>query len=200
MAYIGVQPPTQKGGRVLIKSMEASGESAINFVDGADGVVFDTTYDSYEWHWVSIHPSSNGVTFMFQVNATDDAGGGFDTSTITSTYWRAKHHEDDSASGLDYIDAYDLANSTDFQILPNETGNEDDESTSGVLKIFNAGSTVLSKNFIARASNAHHSNISMDNFVAGYINDTTAIDEISFKFTSGTVDGGEMYMYGVKNA
>ena len=40
----------------------------------------------------------------------------------------------------------------------------------------------------------------MDNFVAGYINDTTAIDEISFKFTSGTVDGGEMYMYGVKNA
>ena len=111
-----------------------------------------------------------------------------------------KHHEDDSASGLDYIDAYDLANSTDFQILPNETGNEDDESTSGVLKIFNAGSTVLSKNFISRSSNAHHNNISMDNFVAGYINDTTAIDEISFKFTSGTVDGGEMYMYGVKNA
>ena len=32
---------------------------------------------------------------------------------------------------------------------------------------------------------------------AGYINTTNAIDEISFKFDSGNIDAGTIYMYGV---
>jgi hypothetical protein len=37
----------------------------------------------------------------------------------------------------------------------------------------------------------------MDCFIAGYINDTTAIDEIDFKFSSGTIGGGTIKMFGV---
>ena len=41
---------------------------------------------------------------------------------------------------------------------------------------------------------------SIDNHTAGYINTTSAIDEIDFKFASGNIDAGTIYMYGVKNA
>ena len=53
------------------------------------------------------------------------------------------------------------------------------------------------KHFIARFNDAHPSDITMDCFIAGYINDTTAIDEIDFKFSSGAIDDGEIKMYGV---
>jgi hypothetical protein len=34
-------------------------------------------------------------------------------------------------------------------------------------------------------------------FISGYINTTSAIDEISFKFDSGNIDTGEIKMYGL---
>jgi hypothetical protein len=40
------------------------------------------------------------------------------------------------------------------------------------------------------------SDYSNDQFVAGYINDTTAIDEIQFKMDSGNFDG-VIQMYGI---
>ncbi len=39
-----------------------------------------------------------------------------------------------------------------------------------------------------------------DNYVAGYINTTSAIDEIQFKFESGNIDAGTIKLYGIKEA
>ena len=39
--------------------------------------------------------------------------------------------------------------------------------------------------------------VSVDAFAAGYINTTSAIDEISFKFDSGNIDDGTIKMFGV---
>jgi hypothetical protein len=36
-----------------------------------------------------------------------------------------------------------------------------------------------------------------DEFVAGYFNVTGAIDEVSFKMSSGNIDAGTIKMYGV---
>jgi hypothetical protein len=36
-----------------------------------------------------------------------------------------------------------------------------------------------------------------ETYVAGYVNTTTAIDEISFKFLSGNIDAGTFKLYGV---
>ena len=38
---------------------------------------------------------------------------------------------------------------------------------------------------------------SVDTHIAGYINTTSAIDEISFKFSSGNIDAGTIKMFGV---
>ena len=201
MSYIGVQPKTRKNGsRVLIASLEADGDSSLTFVDGTNDVVMDSTYDAYEWHFINMHPATDNVTFGFQVNATDDAGGGYDTSQISSSYFRAKHNEDGSATALGYITAFDQANGTGYQELPNEVGNDNDQSTSGILTLYDPSSTTYVKHFIARCNDALSSNITMDCYVTGYINDTTAIDEISFKFSSGNIDAGEIHMYGVNHA
>ena len=43
----------------------------------------------------------------------------------------------------------------------------------------------------------HADSYTMECYGAGYINTTSAIDEISFKFESGNIDAGTIYMYGV---
>lgn len=185
--------------KTLIKTTGAisSGTGTVTFADGASSVVFDNTYKVYEFHFINVHPVTDNVTFGFQVNATD--GAGFNDSAITSTYFRAKHGESGTTHRhLDYIAAFDLANvANTYQVLPNEVGNDDDQSTSGVLTLYDPSSTTYVKHFIARFNDAHPSDITMDCFIAGYINDITAIDEIDFKFSSGAIDDGEIKMYGV---
>jgi hypothetical protein len=36
-----------------------------------------------------------------------------------------------------------------------------------------------------------------DNFCSGYINTTSAIDEIQFKMSSGNMDAGDICLYGL---
>ena len=164
--------------------------------DGGATVEFDIPagYASIEWHFYNIHPATDNVTFGFQVNAA--GGSGYD-EYITSSYFRAKHNEDDSATGLDYIGDFDQAQTQLYQVLPNEVGNDNDQSTSGVLTMYAPSSTYV-KHFTARFSDAHPSDIAMDCVIGGYINSITAIDQISFKFSSGNIQAGTIRMYGVR--
>ena len=188
--------------KTLIKTSGAisAGTSAVTFVDGASGVVFDNTYSVYEFHFVNIHPETNATHFGFQVNATDDAGGGYDTSLITSTYFDAYHNEAGSAANVAYGGSYDLAQSAAQQVLADNVGGAsgaDDESCSGVLTIYDPSSTTYVKHFMSRAHVYHQADYSTDGYIAGYINDTTAIDEIKFYMSSDAIDAGEIKMFGV---
>ena len=57
--------------------------------------------------------------------------------------------------------------------------------------------SLVYKHFIARLNNYHASDYSVDAYVAGYFNTTSAIDAIQFKMSSGNFDG-IIKMYGVK--
>ena len=181
----------------LIKTQTASNSAYLDFIDGTSDVVFDGTYDEYMFVLTDLGPATNDVSLGFQVNATDDAGGGFDTSLITSTYFTAHHYEDDSTTGLAMSGAtFILEQDADFQFITQSQGNGADESASCILHIFNPSSTTYVKHFYARSSSLHQINAAQDGFIAGYINDTTAIDEISFKMSSGNFDG-VIQMYGI---
>ena len=180
----------------LIKTLTASGSASLAFVDGAASVVFDSTYDEYMFVCTDIGPATDEASFLFQVNATDDAGGGYDTSLITSTFFRAYHHEDDSAAVLEYVAADDLAQSASFQKISHNIGNGADESAVCILHIFSPSSTTYVKHFYSRSHEYHAGNVAEQCFVAGYINDTTAIDEIQFKMSSGNFDG-VIQLYGI---
>ena len=78
--------------------------------------------------------------------------------------------------------------------------NEADDNLSGVLTLYNPSSTTYSKNFIATVNYNHHSSKYTQNvYITGYVNTTSAIDEIQFKMDSGNIDDGVITMYGIKN-
>ena len=185
------------GAMTLIKTITASSDSTISFVDGSSDVVLDSTYPIYMFTFNNIHPATNGVHFSFQGNAA--GGSGFD-ETITSTAFFAQHREDDSSTSLDYRGDDDLAQSTSFQRLSESLGNANDESLSGTLQIFNPSSTTFVKHFIATINYIHQSDRSYNFYIAGYFNTASAIDEIHFKMSSGNVDSGTIKLYGIKDS
>ena len=179
----------------LIKTLTASNSAALAFVDGASDVIFDSTYDEYMFVFTDIGPATNDSHFGFQVNATDDAGGGYDTSLITSTGFYVDHSEGDASNGPTFGGG-NLAQSANNKIIIDSMGGAADESGAGILHLFNPSSTTYVKHFYSRANSYRADDYYFDQYKAGYINDTTAIDEIQFKMSSGNFDG-VIQMYGI---
>lgn len=173
----------------LISTHTASADSSIDITSG-----IDSTYDSYEFHFVNIHPATNDIYYTFQVNA-DGASGFNETMTTTSFY--SIHAEDGSGGALAYHTSYDQAQGTAYQAIAIGGGNGADESCSGILTLYDPSSTTFVKHFISQGTAYHHANKTITTYAAGYINTTSAIDEISFKFSSGNTDAGTIKMFGV---
>jgi len=185
------------GAMTLIKTLTASSSATLSFVDGADSVVLDSTYPIYVFKYINMHPATDDQSYTFQGSINTGSGYGVN---ITSSVFRAYHLENDGASELGYLDAYDLAQSTSFQKLGQTVGNGNDESISGELTLFNPSSTTFVKHFMARNSHYGYSNYAGDGFTAGYFNTTSAIDAIQFKFASGNTDSGKIKLYGIKDS
>jgi len=174
----------------FISSVTASNSSTLEFTSG-----INSTYDVYEFHFINIHPANDAVDLRFQVNA--DGGSGYNEAMATS-FFRTKHHEDGSAQEIAYIAGYDRAPSdATFQPLGNGTSTDATHSTSGILTLYAPSNTTHVKHFLAQLVEAHESDIIMDTYVAGYVNTTTAIDEIQFKMSAGSIATGEIRMYGL---
>ena len=185
---------TGLGSMTFIKKVTASSSATISFVDGTSDVVLDDTYKEYLFTFNNIHPATDAKKFQFQGNA---AGGSGYNETITSTAFRAFHFEDDSNTSLAYRGDIDQAQGTNFQTLIEKLGNGNDESGSGFLRIFNPSSTTFVKHFMAQTNEYNSENVTVTNFVSGYFNTTSAIDEIQFKMDSGNIDAGDICLYGI---
>jgi hypothetical protein len=182
------------GALTLIKSITASASASISFVDGTDGVVLDGTYSSYVFSFNNMHSSAND---SFQFNMSTDGGSNYNV-TKTTTYFEAVHDEADTAASLAYKTARDLAQSTAFQILANEVGTDNDQNASGSLTLFNPSSTVFVKHFIANFNSTFSGDYTVNSYIAGYGNTTSAVNAVRFQFSSGNIDDGIIKLYGVK--
>jgi hypothetical protein len=177
------------GGMVLISSQTASNSASLSFTTG-----IDSTYKEYQFWFVDIHPRTDAAAFQF--NLSTDSGSNYNV-TKTTTSFRAYHKEDGSVSALAYEDALsDLAQSTAFQPIVIEAGNGADESCSGTLTLFNPSSTVYVKHFITNTNLYQYDNFSINTYVAGYGNTTSAVNAVQFKMSSGNMDG-TILMYGI---
>ena len=183
------------GAMTLIKSQTASSSATISFVDGTSDVVLDSTYPIYLFKIINAHPGTDDVAFQFQANA---AGGSGFNETMTTTTFKSYHNEGDSLNVLSYVTAGDQAQGTSYQGI-SSVENDNQESCSGELWLFNPSSTTYVKHFMARFQDIH-SAVSMDTYTAGYFNTTSAIDEISFKCASGNIDSGTFKLYGIKDS
>ena len=183
-------------GLTLIKALTASGSASLDFVDGTSDVVFDSTYNEYLFQFVNIHLATLNAELQFQVNATD--GADFNDSPITSTFWGAYGYESGGTPAIGYFGGHDIANAADtFQNLTYNQKIDNDSSMSGSMTLYDPSSTTYVKHFTARTNGMMSDPATVDNLAAGYINDTTAIDEIRFQSSSGNIDAGTIYMYGV---
>ena len=172
----------------LISTSTASDSSSIDITSG-----IDSTYDEYMFVFTDVGPATDNVKFGFQGNA--DGQSGFN-ETITSTAFNAYHNEAGGTTNLSYQAVDDQAQGTAFQSLGWELGNGADESCSGILHLFSPSNTTYVTHFYARTNMYNYHNLSREGLVAGYFNLTGAIDEISFKMTSGNFDG-VIQMYGI---
>ena len=184
------------GAMTLIKTVTASSDSTIDFVDGTSDVVLDSTYPIYVFKFINVHPSDDNKEF--QVNFRD--GGSSYDATKTTTYFRAYHDEADSSTSLAYSGGNDLAQGTGVQNLTEGQGNGNDESFSGEMIFFNPSSTTFVKHFISRLQSYNQADISYESYVAGYCNVTAAIDGVQFTMTSGNIDAGTIKLYGIKDS
>ena len=174
---------------VLLSTQTASSSSTIDFTSD-----IDSTYKEYQFHFIDIHPSGDGTKFQFQVDT------GTNTSynqTITSSSFYAYHAEDNSGSSLSYDASYDQAQGTGFQDLIFYQGNGNDESCVGILHLFDPSNSTFVKHFISRGVRYSANDQASDEYAAGYVNTTTALTRVRFKFNSGTIDSGTIKMYGV---
>ena len=176
--------------KTLISTHAASASATLDITSG-----IDSTYPVYEFIFVNMHPATDEGDFTFQVNAS--GGSGFN-ETITSTIFVAYHGEGDASHlGYNPNEASDQAQGTAYQNLVYETGSDGDQACNGTLTLYDPSSTTYVKHFTASTNDNHAANYSINPRVAGYINTTNAINQISFKFSGGNIDDGTIYMYGV---
>ena len=178
------------GVMTLLSTQTASSSSTISFTSG-----IDDTYDVYVFKFYDIHPATDNTFLTFQADTGTNTNY---NQTITSTFFKALHNESDSTSALSYDTASDLAQSTSFQYLSRNVGNDNDQSISGTLQVFSPSSSTFVKHFISRTNVYTNDDYSIDSAIAGYFNTTTAITRFQFKMASGNMDSGTIKMYGIK--
>jgi len=181
------------GSMVLLATNNiTSGVSSSDFTSN-----IDSTYDTYIFKFINMHPATNNVKWTFQSDTGTNTNY---NQTITSTDFISQHSESGSATELGYASANDQAQGTAFQPMGQLIGNGNDECVSGTLHIFNPSSSVFVKNFIANTNVYRQDDYTRQHFTAGYFNTTTALTRFRFKFDSGNIDSGVIKMYGLSKS
>lgn len=177
------------GKLTLLSTQTASSSASISFTSN-----IDSTYDSYLFKIINVHPSADGPDFTF--NMSTDGGSNYNV-TKQSTQFNARHAEDDGTATVEYVANNDLQGGTGFQIIGDGVGGSNDECGCGTLQIYRPSSTTFVKHFICNFQNYRTNDNTYNVFTAGYGNTTSAVDAVQFKFSSGNIDSGVIKMYGV---
>tara|TARA_Y100001937_G_scaffold33501_1_gene47771 strand:+ start:753 stop:1379 length:627 start_codon:yes stop_codon:yes gene_type:complete len=184
------------GALTLISTQTASSSASISFTSG-----LDSTYNSYIFKFINIHPATNAT--YFQMNLSSDGGSNYNV-TKTNAAFESINTETSSTTRLLYSTTAngDLAQSTGnlslSETIPTSTG-EDDMCANGTLQLFNPSSTTFVKHFISTMQQNADGGViySWQRFIGGYANTTSAIDAIKFEMSSGNIDSGVIKLYGV---
>ena len=176
-------------GITLISSQTASNSASISFTSG-----LDSTYKAYKFVFSNMNPASDAVKFQF--NMSTDAGSNYNV-TKTTTYFKAYANEAGTDAVLTYDGNNDLAQSTGYQRIM-DCGGDADQNGVGEFYLFNPSSTTYVKHFLIKTNVTQQSDVTQNDFISGYGNTTSAINAVSFQMSSGNIDAGTIYLYGIK--
>ena len=195
IANISAVPGAAKS-LIHIKTLTASSSATITFLNGSSDVVLDSTYPIYLFKWINAHPATDDS--RLEIQGTTD-GSNYNTAA-TTTFFRGQHRENDTATALSYETSHDEAQTTGFIDIDASIGNDNDQSTSGELFLFNPSSTTFVKHFMSTSNSIFSSDGTSNTFVGGYFNTTSAITGIQFKQSSGNIDAGTIKLYWIKDS
>ena len=187
-------PSGAGGALVLIKTLTASNDSTISFVDGSSDVVLDNTYRTYLFKFINLHTTVDDC--HTKVNFSADTGSNYNV-TKTASFFKATHLENGTGGALAYDTGHDIAQGTGVTTLKNDHGSGNDESASGELWLFNPSSTTYVKHFIYKLNINQMNDASSISYGAGYCNTTSAVDAVQFSVSSGNYDSGTFKLYGI---
>ena len=179
------------GAMTLISTTTASADSSLSITSG-----IDDTYPIYLFKFINLHPGTDQKNLQIGFR---DGSTAYD-ATKTTTFFMANHSEADAYAAVTYDTTLDLAQSTAYQSLTENTGSDNDQSCSGELWLFNPASTTFVKHFIAHVHSCRHADAPESYRTSGYCNVTAAIDAVDFKFSSGNIDSGSIKLFGLKDS
>jgi hypothetical protein len=170
-----------------------SGVSSSSFTSN-----IDSTYDTYLFKFINIHPATDSADFTF--NGSTDGGSSYNTTKTTTSFY-AYHNEGDSSAAVSYEPGHDMAQGTGYcQIGGDALGADNDQSCSGTMFIFSPSSTTFVKHFIVTMNTLTEADYSVNQYTAGYMNTTSAVNAVDFKMTTGNIDSGVIKMYGLSKS
>ena len=185
------------GSMKLIKDLSiSSGTGTVSFVNGSASVVIDSTYKTYIFKCINLHPSADNSERHIGFQASTNAGSSYGISA-TQSFVQNGHGETSGSTSTAYDQYYDQAASTGFIALNKDVGADNDQASNAELWLFNPSNTSYMKQFICRANSSERADSSNNPWVGGYFHTTSAIDAIQFKMTADDVDAGNIKLYGI---
>ena len=181
------------GDMKLLSTATASSSASISF----NSTYINSDYKIYKFEFINIHLANNDISF--QMNFSTDNGSTYNVAK-TTTYFRARHSENDTTADLAYTGGFDLAQGTGNQVLADSIQTlSSDESICGTFQLFNPSSTTYVKHFLSRFSSytAIAGGGEIEAYCSGYGNTTSAINAIKFVAESGNMDAGQIKLYGI---
>jgi len=175
------------GALKLLSTQTASASASIEFS-------LDDSYDSYVFKIINCHPATDNVDFEFQGSTNNGSSYGV---SITSTSFRSHADSAGGSTQVVYLTDQDLANSTSFQKLSNNTSGDNDDGHSCTIHLFSPSSNTFVKHFITTSFYVAQNDSVINRFEGGYFNTTSPITNLKFQMSSGNIDAGIIKMYGV---
>ena len=175
-----------------VSSQTLSSDATITFTG------LDNTYDVYAFKFIDIHPETDGKNFL--VDFSTDGGSTYNLNKQT-VFFQAFHDEVDAGGNEDvaYNTSGDLQNTTGGANLTRFTGNDNDQSLAGEMFLFNPSDTTFVKHFKGRCMASANVDMHQGEFLAGYVNTTSAINAVKFSMSSGDLDSGIIKLYGIRD-
>ena len=186
--------PFGVGTLIHIQSQTASNSASISFTTG-----IDSTYKEYQFYFIDIAARTQRA--ILGVNFSTDGGSNYNVTKTTTAFFAYHSETNDADAAVSYDTGFDLAQSTADQRLTQYITNTSDSSACGNMSLFNPSSTTYVKHFISCCNNMVITSdfteyFTMNQFVAGYGNTTSAINAVRFQMSSGNMDG-TIAMFGV---
>jgi hypothetical protein len=175
-------------GLVLISSVVAANDAAVEFTTGIDG-----TFDGYEFVFADVIPATDNVQILLEV------------STDGGTTWKTGA-TDYSYSGIDVtintVTPFGANDATRIEMTVNGIGSDVGEAgVSGRVEMHGpANAAVVQQfrwDFVYDQSGAFQSRLASG---GGAYETAEAINGVRFRFTSGNVESGRISLYGRRHA